>query len=501
MRKIFLILFTIITFSTISCGDFLTEYSQNLSYVVEAEDLDELLIGNAYWTVSKSDPFLLWHLNAMDDDVVARCYAARDEANPSNSSERVMYFYQFQEYPFRDDISSSLPGSPESWNTFYERINGCNVILYEAERFIDDPLYDKIKGEAYFLRAFYYFYMTNIWGAPYNTETSATDLAVPIKISEVVEDIEFTRNTVKECYDQILSDALAAVAHLENVEFVSTWRGGISAARALLARTYLYMGEYALAEEQCDLIIDDPRFYLYDMNGATGSVWGATKKLSTCSETIFTGSWCTTALIAVTKWNLTASDELLACYGDNDLRYVDSKTETPFFDYRSTSYPLLPWAASTYFEYGGFGFDLPEVYLIKAEAAAMQDKDEAAITALRTLRKSRMSVDEEINLSGEELVTFVRTERRRELCFKCHRWFDLRRYAVSPKYPVETTIRHDMYEYDATNKTQYWTGYYELAPYPGDGGWVLPIPNDALLRNDGSLVQNVRPDRPLLQNE
>lgn len=58
----------------------------------------------------------------------------------------------------------------------------------------------------------------------------------------------------------------------------------------------------------------------------------------------------------------------------------------------------------------------------------------------------------------KELVNFIRSERRRELCFEGHRWPDLRRYAVNTKYPLETTIRHMVYE---TENGEY-AGYYLL---------------------------------------
>lgn len=47
---------------------------------------------------------------------------------------------------------------------------------------------------------------------------------------------------------------------------------------------------------------------------------------------------------------------------------------------------------------------------------------------------------------GEDLVNLIRDERRRELCFEGHRWFDLRRYAVNPKYPLtDYKIIHGVY--------------------------------------------------------
>lgn len=49
MKKILAILFSGVLLAGLpSCGDFLEEYSQTLSYVDDLSDLDELLIGGAY---------------------------------------------------------------------------------------------------------------------------------------------------------------------------------------------------------------------------------------------------------------------------------------------------------------------------------------------------------------------------------------------------------------------------------------------------------------------
>ncbi len=99
--------------------------------------------------------------------------------------------------------------------------------------------------------------------------------------------------------------------------------------------------------------------------------------------------------------------------------------------------------------------------------------------------------------TGQEMIDFIRAERRRELAFLCGlRWYDLRRYAVLPKYQLKTTIRHAVYEYD---NAAVLSGYHELGEWPGDGGWVMPFLTHALQNNEGMLVDNDRPDRVLVQ--
>lgn len=93
----------------------------------------------------------------------------------------------------------------------------------------------------------------------------------------------------------------------------------------------------------------------------------------------------------------------------------------------------------------------------------MLGRTEEAIVVLRELRKNRLvtGATDVIPTSQEELVHFVRLERRLELCGEGHRWFDLRRYAVHPTFPEEKEIVHEY-----VNNTSR-VGYYRLAPYSG----------------------------------
>ena len=67
--------------------------------------------------------------------------------------------------------------------------------------------------------------------------------------------------------------------------------------------------------------------------------------------------------------------------------------------------------------------------LFKEGNAAARTEAEKALTDLRTKRMPAEYATVGIN-NADELVTFTREERRRELCFENHRWFDLRRYGM-----------------------------------------------------------------------
>ena len=270
----------------------------------------------------------------------------------------------------------------------------------------------------------------------------------------------------------------------------STRRANQNAARALLAKTYLCMGENQLVVEQCDSILEAPGdLVLIDLNTIAISAYATLQRKQTSSECIFTNSYGPT-VFQYSQESIAASSGLLACYDAiNDLRFNTGK-DSHFFKYYLGNYFGQVKAGNN--EVHTISLLLPEVYLNKAEALAMLDKPNEAIEVLQKLREKRMSDVGTINLTGEDLMKFIRDERRRELCFTGQRWFDLKRYAVHSKYPQKTKIEHPYYE---------WTGSatlvktYVLDEYPGDGGWLMPFPADAIIANEGALVNNVRPER------
>ena len=215
-----------------------------------------------------------------------------------------------------------------------------------------------------------------------------------------------------------------------------------------------------------------------------------------CPEDIFTATSGLT-LRGSSGYRFTVSDDLVECYQEEpgDWRWRGGNEDCHFFAYDLRSgipiYSRIQIDAATYL-FVGYGLSFPEVYLNKAEAEAMLDKAGDAINTINVIRTRRIENPTSIDgLSGEDLVKYIRRERRRELSFLYHRWFDLRRYAVAPKYPEAMTVEHvwEAEESDLAN------GTYVLNPYPEDGGWVLPFPSHVLEDNHGALVDNVRPAR------
>lgn len=129
----------------------------------------------------------------------------------------------------------------------------------------------------------------------------------------------------------------------------------------------------------------------------------------------------------------------------------------------------------------------------------MLDRDEEAMEVLEELRIKRIVATEYKPLdvrSGGKLVELIRDERRRELCGEGQRWFDLRRYAVHPKYPFSKEIVHDHYFYDNSTRKVTYVGSYRLNKYGEEPAYVIPIPQHVIEFNKGNIEDNeTRPNR------
>ena len=182
-----------------------------------------------------------------------------------------------------------------------------------------------------------------------------------------------------------------------------------------------------------------------------------------------------------------ASSDLLGKYKEEDLRkdnYIVRRyyedTERHLLGYApygkfAVDYRITPSNSENF----AHAFRLAEAYLNLAEAAALDDDEETAVEALETLLKNRFVTGTEIEITerGDALVERIRLERRLELCFEGHRWFDLRRYGM----PSITRVwKNGDYVKSYTLK--------EKDPF-----YTLPIP-PSVLEENRQLVQNPLPE-------
>ncbi|MGE9313055.1 RagB/SusD family nutrient uptake outer membrane protein [Niabella sp. CJ426] len=498
MKSIIKLITGILLLTAASCKKFLAEYSQNQTFIESASDLDELLVGMAYapgLTVSWAEQDLL------DDDM---------EQNPpvkTVSSYNLFGVHNWQRMPSIQDDGKFNSSYGESYGTLYKRIAALNTILYNVRLLLEkggpEKQLQRIAGESHFLRAYFYLVLANTYGKPYRIATAGTDYSVPLKVTPDVELKYFSRATVQQVYDQVEADLLDAEKELEGMNSQSVIRANQAATQALLSRVYLYMEQYEKTQTYANKVLQK-QYRLRDMNGmAAGSYFNI--RLS--SETIFTlphgpayendplgiADIMRINLSATSPNNYRVSEDLLNIYSNRDLRlqWFFIKTDQGDWLVRKSG-DLYDWTT----------IRLPELYLNQAEALAAQGFNAEAIKVLQALRKNRFTTEDltTVQLNGAGLVNFIREERRRELCFEQHRWFDLRRYGVNSKYPFGKTIRHRSFAYD--NDGRYIQGYYELKPYAQDeAAYVLPIPEAEVEFNKGEITNEPRPERPLITGD
>ena len=133
----------------------------------------------------------------------------------------------------------------------------------------------------------------------------------------------------------------------------------------------------------------------------------------------------------------------------------------------------------------GHAFRVSEAILMYAEAKAVLYKNgngaakADAVSALNKLREKRFASAKYApipDMDADNLIKFVREERRRELCFEAFRWFDLRRYGMPQ-------IKHEWNDMETSTTPK----VYVLED--GDNAYVLPFPHNVIEKNS-DLIQN-----------
>lgn len=510
-----------------SCENFLKENSQNLAYAETATQLNELIVGECFvgWmdykppgsqktmqaAGSTGDVLCPW-LFIMDDDAeeFLRGATPLTEITPRNY---LSCFYAWQKELFINNAQKLYADC--NWERFYKHIAALNAIIYRVKDIRttdpDQQLCNRVEGEARFLRAYYYFMLANIYAAPYCKATAATDLCVPLKLTEMIEDKHFSRDTQEQVWGQIVADLVRADECLAGIRGASNLRAGEYTPAALLSRVYLYMEDYENAIKYADKVIGGG-YKINDLNDHTA---GQNVIYRTSGETIFAMSTYSSSFIFrdespstsianfMEAQSFRVSQDLLDSYSQNDLR------RSFFFRPSVQGYASLPDKMARWSTADNkpesisdvMSVRLPEVILNKAEALAAQGgHDEQARATLDLLRSKRFLAQTmpEITATGSALIEFVRAERRRELCFECHRWFDLRRYAVNVKHPQLSTIRHNVYEFNAQTLYTSLKGYYELKPYTQDkAAWIIPVPRNTIQFNFDTMSNEPRTERSL----
>ncbi|MBQ8501514.1 MAG: RagB/SusD family nutrient uptake outer membrane protein [Bacteroides sp.] len=508
------------------CGDFLEPSSPSEFVPKDANSLNELLLGEAYPRndISRLNIFL----NLLDDDVTAAEYQV-----PQSGFEpdQFLAVYSWQPDMFARMEAIQLTAT-NMYETHYQLILGANAILDYVDEVVDEPdNINYVMAQAYALRGFMYFKLVNIFGEPVTSNPDA--LGVPLKLNSGIELEEgaLARRTVQEVYNQVLLDLHEAEKLYEALpadkQFAQDYRTNLPMVQLLLSRVYLYLENWEQAATYADKVMKNKTFQLLDLNtisthsennGVYARYYPTYHSYAASPEVIWLygdpgdmGGWTSTYLGSQNPENngaymhayFQASDELMNTFDETDLRkerYIiyssrgygregrgsedDARVPQAYGKLSNSGYPIYRPASDASGRAFGRSLRLSEAYLNYAEAKAMLYKAGTdgngatqALAALNDLRLKRFAAEDYVAFSttdADELIQFVKDERRRELCFEDHRWYDLRRWGMKE-------IKHVWYDDDNTMST------YTLTE--GDKGFTVPIPDEAMELN-AALIQN-----------
>jgi hypothetical protein len=314
-----------------------------------------------------------------------------------------------------------------------------------------------IRAEAMAGRAWTNWLLINYYGKPYNENTSATDPGFPLVTVADVTETKFERASVKEVYDSIVSDLVAAIPHLPAKTY-HRLRMSRAAGEAILGKVYMFMGKFDAALPMLNAAMNDLAtatipVHLYDYNvtmapggsmpmGSYGPVFpNAPFNEENIYAKQFINYW------TFVNNELVINPGTVALYGPSDLR-LNFYSTTAFFS--TDIYPngmlrrMGPISTQ-------LGVTVPDLYLLNAECKTRLDDLTGATTVLEVFRSKRMppadaTVPGTIASDQTALVKFILDERIREFAVQGARWFDMRRLSVDPVYNTTVNYTHALYE-------------------------------------------------------
>jgi len=342
---------------------------------------------------------------------------------------------------YTNTLTNSNAGGGDFWRTAYPYIYTVNAAIEGVTKSSNLSLAVKqqLLGESYFIRAFFYFYLLNLYGdVPLVTSTNYSINAT------------LARTPASQGWQQVISDlhlaqGLLSPNFLDGTLLKTTTqrtRPTLWAATTMLARAYLYTQNWSGADSAATAVISNSGCSLASLIGAgrvfamnsIESIWqlqpvGSVSTANTAEGLIF--------LLPSTGPNTSATypvylgNALLNAFEPGDQRrvnWIDSVKVGPTLYYFPYKYQAGRLNTST-IEYSTV-LRLAELYLIRAEARAEEGTitgSNSAATDLNVIRQ-RAGLPATTANSQSSMLTAIQHERQVELFTEWgHRWLDLKR--------------------------------------------------------------------------
>ncbi|WEA01536.1 RagB/SusD family nutrient uptake outer membrane protein [Mucilaginibacter sp. SJ] len=410
------------------------------------------------------------------------------------------------------------------WIEIYKSIYIFNATIEGIQKSqIDDATKQKLIAEIKFLRAFQYFELVRNWGGiPLITKTLGP------------QENTYSRTSAADVYNFIKQDLNSAIGILPNKSQYSAtdkFRVSKGAAQALLAKIDLYTEDWAGAQNLTSQIISSGE---YNLETFFGNIWQTTNHNG--PESIFEiqyqystqypnlGNIFPTTSMPGTEggWGyFTPTSDLENAFKSQAdsvrLNWTIMRQGFPVAgDPANTSFNANPaqcksarYNRKVYVPRGErtpngrFSKDhiylrLADVYLMNAEAAAMQQQSAQALQSMRTVR-NRVGLTTDMTLTGWNLINAVRLERRLEMALEGDRLYDIRRWKDQSGQPVINSIlgpngsfvkyntqqSKDPYETKNLNEPQN-----KGANFIAGTHNLWPIPSKEIIASNGKITQN-----------
>ena len=345
-------------------------------------------------------------------------------------------------YTWNDKMFTHATGD-EDWQKEYNVVYYANIVLEgldKIERTTQNMHdWDYCRGAALLFRAKSFYEVAQIWALAYNSSTASGDLGIPLRL-----DSDFNKPThrasLQDTYTQIINDLEEALQLLPLVQ-VHPFRPTKPAAYGFLARTYLAMRDYNKAGIYADSCLQI-RNGLIDYNEIDSTVFypfGPIVFKNTEDIMYSTLLGYTLDGYATLYYTANIDRDFYNSYSSDDLRKSNFFKPKGNDDYYFVGmYGNRSGGGNLY-----NGLTTAEMYLIRAESLARQEKVADALNDLNTLLKKRWrhgSFVPFVAENSEHALRLILEERHKELFMRGTRFTDIKRLNMEGRNIVLTRI-------------------------------------------------------------
>ena len=377
------------------------------------------------------------------------------------------------------------------WQNNYSGISRANTaILKIPDVTMDENLKNRLIGEAKFLRALYYFNLVRFFGD------------VPLILNlQTVEDSYLPRSPKEEIYQQIIADLQDAEAKLPVTYGDSDiGRASKGAAKILLGKVYLTMHQYQNSADKLGEVVNNEGDYGYGLNTEFGDNWKSATEDG--KEMVFTieymgppGHGNNLMTLCAPKYSMEGGFAVLGLSNGNEADIPTLDLYSQFSDederkavtLRTDFVSLIDGSVHTssiplfvkYYEEGqsnpgqsGNNIHIlrySDALLMYAEALNEVGNIELATQQINRVRERAFNdIDHDYaGLSQDILRKDIWKERRLELAYEGHRWFDLVRTGrFISRMKEHSQIEADLAEDNKVEIGQNIQDYMVLMPIP-----------------------------------